>query len=435
MIGIDTMLVNPVISALTASAFYLATYLSFVGLLRHPRNWNPPTLSSALVTTGFAIITVAHISFSSQGFNLPAFVLSTGFIAALFGIIAASAIAFKPGAPRPVVEYLAKHGEYAGLWMILPAIVIAYALPDAKLYGLLVTAMAIELVWFLRHRGMGQRRSYPLVGHDLLVLKTQAKGDIEGFAKRHGIRELELSPDGSTNWHGCNKDTHPCPFNLYVSRLGLNTAPCCREHMRELSNFVVACLQDMGAVHWLEGGSLLGAVRENGALLAWEDDVDISVLLDEETTWESLIATISKRGVEEGFYVDVFEKKRCLAVSYDSQKTWPFHWERNRMRGEIRLDLVAFRHATTGTQSVLERKSHKGAMPVMESGWHGVPKEVVLPTSTINFLGDEISCPNQPDAYLRILYGEFEIIELTYVDADAASSRAKIDTVDDMSVQ
>lgn len=435
MIGIETILTNPMISALTASAFYLATYLSFVRLLRHPRNWNPPTLPSALVTAAFAIVTVAHISFSSQGFYLPAFVLSAGFIAGLFSFIAAPAIAFKPGAPRPVVEFLAKHGVYAGLWMVPPAIVIGYALPDAKLYGLLVTAMAIELVWFLRHRGMGQRRSYPLVGRDLLVLQTQAKGDIEGFAKRHGIRELQLSTDGSVNWLGCNKDTHPCPFNLYLNRLGLNTAPCCREHMRDVSNFVVTCLRDMGAEHWLDGGSLLGAVRENGALLAWEDDVDISVLLDGETTWESLTTTLSKRAAQEGYYVDVFEKKRCFAVSYDPPKSWPFHWERSRMRGEIRLDLVTFRHATSGAQSVLERESHKGDMSVMESGWHGVPKEIIIPTSTINFLGDDISCPNQPDAYLRILYGEFEKIKLTFVDVDAARARVEIDTIDDMSAR
>jgi hypothetical protein len=436
MIGIETILASPVISALSVSAFYLATYLSFVGLLRLPRNWIPLTLPSVLVSVSLTIITVALISFSSQGFNLPAFVLSTGFIAGLFSIIAAPAIAFKPGAPRPVVEFLAKHARFAGLSMILPAIVIGYALPDAKLYGLLVTAIAIELAWFVRHRGqhrqIGQRKSYPIVGHDLQVLKTQANGDIEGFAKRHNIRELQLSPDGSVNWLGCNKDTRPCPFNLYVNRLGLNTAPCCREHLRELSNFVAACLQDMGAEHWLEGGSLLGAVRENGALLAWEDDVDISVLLDGETTWETLTAAISKRCAKEGYYVDIFEHKRSLAISYDPQKTWPFHVEHNRMRGEIRLDLVAFRHATNGAQSVLERESHKGVMPVMESGWYGVPKELVLPTSTINFLGDTISCPNQPDAYLRVLYGEFEKIELTYVDADAARTRAKIDTIDDV---
>jgi len=435
MIGIDLLPTNQFIASLIAASLYLVTYLSFVRLLRHSRNWYLPTLGSSLVTVGLAIITVAHISFSSQGFDLSAFVLSAGFIAALFGIIAAPAIAFKPGAPRPVVEFLAKHGEYAGLWMLPSAILAGYALPDAKLYGLLVTAMTIELAWFLRHRGIGRRQLYPLGERDLLALKTQAKGGIKAFAKRHGIRELELSPDGSANWLGCSKDTLPCPLNHYLHRLGLNTAPCCREHMKDLSNSVVACLRDMGAEHWIDGGSLLGAVRENGALLAWEDDVDISVLLDGDTTWKSLSATFSKRGAEDGYYVDVFEKKGYITISYDPPKTWPFRWERNRMRGEIRLDLVTYRQAKSGGQSVLERQLLKGAMPVMESGWHGVPKEIILPTSTINFLGDDISCPNQPEAFLRILYGDFQKIELTYVDADAAKARTEIDRVDGPLVQ
>jgi hypothetical protein len=431
---IEALANTQVVTALIASSLYLATYLSFVRLLRHSRNWYLPTLPSALGTVSLIIITAAHISFSSQGFDLPAFALSVGFIAGLFSIIAAPAIAFEPGARRPVVEFLAKHGEYAGLWMTPLAVVAGFTLPDAKLFGLLVTAMTIELAWFLRHRGLGQRQSYPFGERDLLVLKTQAKGDVEGFAKRHGIRELELSPDGSVNWLGCSKDTLPCPLNHYIHRLGLNTAPCCREHMKDLTDFVVACLRDMSADHWIDGGSLLGAVRENGALLAWEDDVDISVLLDGDTTWKSLSATLIMRGAENGYYVDVFEKKGYLTISYDPPKTWPFHWERNRMRGEIRLDLVTYRQAKSGGQSVLERQLLKGTMPVMEGGWHGVPKEIILPTSTINFLGDNISCPNQADAFLRILYGDFQKIELTYVDSDAAKARAEIDTVDDPSV-
>jgi hypothetical protein len=426
MIGTDFFANIQLIGVLIAASLYFLTYLSFVRMLRYWRNWYPPTRSSSLVTAGLALATVAYISFSSLGFSLLTLILAAGFIACLFSIIAAPAISFKPGAPRPVGEFLAKHAEYAGLWMIPPAILTGYVLPEPKLLGLLVTAVATELAWFLRSRDTW-RKSYPFDARDLLVLQTQANGNVPNFAKQHSISELKISPNGEVNWLGCNKNSLPCPLSHYLQRLGLNTPPCCREHIADLGRFVVGCLQDMGAIHWIDGGTLLGAVRENGGLLAWEDDIDISVLLDDETTWKKLCATLSQRGAKNGYYVDIFEKSGSLTVSYDKPQSWPFRWERNRMRGEIRLDLVSYRHATDNGQLVLERQLLKGAMPVMQSGWHGVPKEVILPTSTINFLGSDIPCPNQPEAFLQILYGEFQTAELTYVDKNAAKTRADID--------
>ena len=71
----------PAIEALITAALYLATYLSFVRLLRHPRNWYLPTWPSILATAGLAIITVAQVSLSSQGLDLPAMIVSAGFIA------------------------------------------------------------------------------------------------------------------------------------------------------------------------------------------------------------------------------------------------------------------------------------------------------------------------------------------------------------------
>ena len=74
-------------------------------------------------------------------------------------------------------------------------------------------------------------------------------------------------------------------------------------------------------------------------------------------------------------------------------------------------------------------------MPAVESGGYGVQQEIVLPTSTVPFLGADVSCPNRPEAYLRVLYGDFKKIEYTYVDAGPAEARARIDTGGDTAVR
>ena len=426
MIGTEELFSSPLIGAFIAAGFYVLAYFSFLRLLRYWRNWSNPPLLSSLVTAGLILATIVHVSVSWPDVNGLSLMLVAGFMVCLFAIIAAPAIAFKPSAPRPVIEFLAKHAEHSGLWMIPPAIIACFVLPDPKLQGVLVTAVALELTWYFRSRDAA-RKSHPFDACDLLVLQTQANGDIASFAKQHAIKELQVTSSGDVSWLGCNKDTLPCPLNHYLHRLGLNTPPCCRAHIGELGRFVIDCLQDIDATHWIDGGTLLGAVRENGTLLAWEDDIDISVLIDDDTTWEDLCASLSQRGARDGYYVDIFEKSSFITISYDKPQPWPFRWQRNRMRGEIHLDLVSFRYASDKGQPVLERQLLKGAMPVTESGWHGMPVELILPTSTINFLGSEVPCPNQSVEFLQILYGDFQKVELTYVDENAVKTRAGID--------
>ena len=419
-------------AALLASALYLAAYLSLLHLLRYIRSWYPPSLLACLTTASLVALIVTLISLSPDGVDRPALAVSVGFIIMLFYIVAAPAIAFWPasGWSTPFVEFLAKHGDLAGLWPLIPAFFAGLAISNIKLQAFLATAMAIELTWSLRKLWVGrqQRLLYPLLNGDLSILEAQAKGDIAAFRRRHGIRELMLS-NGAVGWNGCGKGTPACPGNLYINRLGLNTPPCCRDHMKKLSHFIATSLAEMGVVHWLEGGTLLGALREDGSLLDWEDDVDLSVLLDKDMTWERLATGLSKRCAQNRYYVDLFKKKGFISISFDPPKRWPFRWERYRLRGEIRADIIIYRRAVSHGDVVLERRSQKGAMPATESGGYGVPLEIVLPTSTMPFLGRDIACPNQAGAYLRILYGDFEKIEYTYVGALPAKARARIDTV------
>ena len=207
------------ITALISAALYVATYLSFVYLLRHPRIWCPPSLPATLATGALAALTVALVSLSPDGLDRSALAISAGFVGLLFYIIAAPSIAFQPASRS--VEFLAKHSEYAGLWLFVPAIVAGLIIPNMKLQAVLATAMAVELAWFLRQRWAdGRRQLFPLNDHDLKILETQAEGDLVEFRRRNGIRELVLSK-GAVTWRGCSKETPACPFNLYVNRLGL----------------------------------------------------------------------------------------------------------------------------------------------------------------------------------------------------------------------
>ena len=431
------LFLDPIISGLIAAALYVVTYLSLVHLLRYPRQWIRPPSPALLTTAGLATVLVAYISFSTDGLDIATLAVSASFLVVLLLLIAAPAIELNHAAgfaPRPI-KFLARHGDYSGLWMLLPALVISFTLTDVKLLAFLVTALLIETWWFLRHwLADRHRRLYPIEDHDLAVLRAQAQGDIKRFAQRHGIRELVVSDD-AVAWRGCNKATRPCPFNLYVNRLGLNTAPCCREHMQTLSRYVTSCLTEMNLPHWLDGGTLLGAVRENGGLLAWEDDIDIAVYLDDTTTWRSFVAGFAERGTKDGYTVEVFKKRGYLSISFNSPGRWPFHWERNRMRGEIRLDLVVYRLSQSYGEWVLERRLKKGTMPLTESGVYGVPRDMVLPVSKINFLGGEMGCPNQPQAYLRVLYGDYDKPDYTYVATASATTRQRVDNESSLPVR
>jgi LicD family len=73
----------------------------------------------------------------------------------------------------------------------------------------------------------------------------------------------------------CTPETKPCDFWAWGE--GNVRPPCCTEHMLELAVFVDELLTRHGILHWLDYGTLLGAVR-NGELIPWDEDVDFGIL-------------------------------------------------------------------------------------------------------------------------------------------------------------
>ena len=154
MSATELLFFDPIISGLIVAALYLATYLSLVHLLRYPRQWQRPPNPALLTTAGLATVLVAYISFSTDGLDIATLTASASFLAVLLLLITAPAIELNHAAgfaSRPI-QYLARHGDYSGLWMLLPALVVSFTLTDVKLLAFLAIALLIETRWFLRQR-------------------------------------------------------------------------------------------------------------------------------------------------------------------------------------------------------------------------------------------------------------------------------------------
>jgi hypothetical protein len=73
----------------------------------------------------------------------------------------------------------------------------------------------------------------------------------------------------------CTPATRECQFWNWGEG---NTRPdCCTEHLLELIGFAHELLAEHSILHWLDYGTLLGAVRD-GALIPWDWDADFGIL-------------------------------------------------------------------------------------------------------------------------------------------------------------
>lgn len=73
----------------------------------------------------------------------------------------------------------------------------------------------------------------------------------------------------------CTQATRNCRFWDWGE--GHVRPECCTEHLLELVDSVHAVLERHGILHWLDFGTLLGAVRD-GELIPWDADADFGIL-------------------------------------------------------------------------------------------------------------------------------------------------------------
>ena len=204
-----------------------------------------------------------------------------------------------------------------------------------------------------------------------------------------GIRKV-MHEDGAVEWYGCSKETVRC-FPTIVNDMpsylneGKWTPACCLENLRKTSRHVIRILESYNIRYWLEGGSLLGAVR-NGDIIPWDSDVDIGVHEDD----------LSK--------LKIFADCKNVAAVKDEHD---FVWEAAREEGFFRVhfspknrlhvDIFPFREENGTMTKDKWMPHHPQDRPF--------PAHFLKPMDRLIFAGIHVFVPNRAREFLELKFG------------------------------
>ncbi len=136
-----------------------------------------------------------------------------------------------------------------------------------------------------------------------------------------------------------------------------------------------AAFDQHGVVFFLRQGTCLGAVRD-GALIPWDDDLDLGSIIGMHGFTEALIEPVAETLRAGGAYVEVAEEGL-----YTSVKIFKYR---------IRIDWQAYR-VVDGTIA------HYPGVPF--------PVRLFEELAPVDFIGDQYMVPSPPDDYLTYKYG------------------------------
>lgn len=201
---------------------------------------------------------------------------------------------------------------------------------------------------------------------------------------KFGIKRVTRE-SGSVEWYGCSRETPRCfgsiangvPSYLYQNRF---TPPCCLAGLRKVAYHVFDKLEQVGIRFWLEGSSLLGAMRNND-ILPWDYQVEIGVNRDDLNRSNWLIKARNKPIADNsGFIWEKATEGEFFKIHYSKF---------NRLH----VNLLPF-YLKNGTMT--------------RDSWflknHDFPEQFLHPMSSIEFAGRQVPSPNNIRDFLEIKY-------------------------------
>ena len=235
------------------------------------------------------------------------------------------------------------------------------------------------------------------------------------------------------------------PYYYYKNNnIDITTIPPATGQIRDIQLANLALLKELdyvckqnGLTYWLDGGTLLGAVRHKG-FIPWDDDIDVAMLREDyEKIMDAFCKSSQNPDIFAGYvrdknnnyiikiqhkkcphlFVDIFpwdNYGKCLSDDEQLKKTLEIKQIRQGFKtSKLSDDDLKVQLSETMKKEILSNKNDKEANYVWGIDYNHQWKnwftryEVLHPLKTINFEGIDFPCLNNPDAFLTRLYGDY----------------------------
>ncbi|MDD7578772.1 MAG: LicD family protein [Elusimicrobia bacterium] len=150
-----------------------------------------------------------------------------------------------------------------------------------------------------------------------------------------------------------------------------------------LKEFVRIC-NKFNLDYWLDYGSLLGAKR-HGGYVPWDDDLDIAM---EQESLDKFKQIVNSEINPKYKFANIITCYNRMTFTEDN--------------GSF-LDIYEYKN-TNNRYRINEPHAFFSADKL------STPKEIIYPLSTIKFEDIEVKCPHDTDTYLRIKYGNYNLL-------------------------
>ncbi|GLH07304.1 Uncharacterized protein GBIM_12799 [Gryllus bimaculatus] len=249
--------------------------------------------------------------------------------------------------------------------------------------------LRVLIVKLLRQGGLTEGQPLYKSSHAYWKLQQLHQRRLKDMYREFGLKKV-VRETGVVEWYGCNRNTARC-FGTVVDDIpqylweGKWTPPCCLAGLRRTARHVFDQLDESGVRYWLEGGSLLGAMRSSD-ILPWDYDVDLGFYRDDISRCHWLLRAQKQSIIDsDGFVWEKAPEGEFFRVQYSQSN-------------HLHVDLFPF-YEVNGTMT-------KDTWFPTHKQDREFPEYFLHPMSSIEFIGRQVPAPNNIRDFLELKFGK-----------------------------